>query len=126
MSDAPSPAAPAEPPKTVWQKSSRWIMIAAGIILMLSGAIKLYNSFFPSLPSCTSDTATKILRSIFTDKKVEVVNLTGLKTVTDTSDEKTCEGQIETPTEHATIYYRVYWQDRDVMVMITKVDAKPK
>ena len=101
-------------------------MVAAGIILMLSGAIKLVGYFFPSLPSCTSDTATAILRKIFSDKKIAVTNLSGLKTVTDTSSEKTCEGQIETATETAILHYRVYWQNRDVTVMITKVDAKPK
>jgi uncharacterized protein YcfL len=101
-------------------------MLAAGVILMLSGAIKLIGYFFPSLPSCSADTTAAVLRNIFKQKNIEVANLTGLKTVTDTSDEKTCEGQIETTTERATIYYRVYWQDRDVTVMITKVDARPK
>ena len=126
MSDSPAPVPSAAPPQTTWQKSSRWIMLAAGIILMLSGAIKLIGYFFPSLPSCSADTTTAVLRNIFKQKNVEVANVTGLKTVTDTSDEKTCEGQIETTTERATIYYRVYWQDRDVTVMITKVDAKQK
>ena len=126
MSNAPTPAPSAAPPQTTWQKSSRWIMLAAGVILLLSGAIKLIGYFFPSLPSCTADTTTAVLRNIFKQKNVEVVNLTDLKTLTDTSSEKTCEGQIETTTERATILYRVYWQDRDVTVMITKVDARPK
>ena len=126
MYDAPAPAPPAAPPQTAWQKSSRWIMFAAGIILMLSGAIKLFTYFVPSPPSCTSDTTTAVLRNGFKQKDVEVTNLTDLKMVTDTSSEKTCEGQIETAAERATIFYRVYWQDRDVTVMITKVDAKPK
>ena len=125
MSDAPAPA-PAAAPQPSWQKVSRWILLVAGVILMLSGAIKLYGYFFPSLPSCTSETTTSILRKIFTDKKIEVTNLTALKTVTDTSSEKTCEGEVETATERATIFYRVDWQDRDDTVMITKVDAKPK
>jgi hypothetical protein len=126
MSDAPRPAAPADAPKSGWQKGSRWILIAAGVIMMLSGGIKLLTYFFPSLPSCSSDTATAVLRNIFKSKNVEVTSLSGLKTVTDTADEKTCEGQIETPAERATIYYRIYWQNRDVTVMITKVDTRPK
>jgi hypothetical protein len=117
---------PAEAPKTFWQKASRWVIGIAGVILMISGLLKLAPVLFPSLPSCSSDSATNVVRSIFKQKNVELTKLGDIKTVTDTSAEKTCEGQVETPTERATIWYRVYWRDRDVMVMITKVDAKPR
>ncbi len=101
-------------------------MLAAGGILALSGFIKLAGVFFPSLPACDSDTATAILRDIFKQKNVELTSLTGLTTLSSTSSEKTCQGQAETPRELATINYRIYWQNSEVMVMIGKVDARPK
>jgi hypothetical protein len=127
MTDAVQPSIPpTAAPKTFWQKASRWIMGVAGGVLMLSAAIKYGAVFFPSLPGCDSDTATAVLRNIFKEKNVELTSLTGITTVSSTSSEKTCQGQAETPREHATINYRVYWQGSDVMVRIGTVDARPK
>jgi hypothetical protein len=127
MTDAVQPSIPpAAAPKTFWQRASRWIMGVAGGVLILSGAIKFAGVFFPSLPACDSDTATAVLRNIFKEKNVELTSLTGITTVSSTSSEKTCQGQAETPREHATINYRVYWEGSDVMVRIGTVDARPK
>ena len=116
------PAAP--PPKTMTQKISRWVLIVAGIILMLSGIAKLFGPF--TLPACDTSTASDTLQSIFKERKIEVQRIFNLKTVSSSSSENICTGQVEAPGELATINYRIYWQERTVQVMITEVQSKPK
>jgi hypothetical protein len=114
------------PPKTAWQKASRWVLAISGFIIMIAGLIKLATVFFPGLPACNSDTATGVVRNIFKQKNVQITTLADIKPVNDGFWEKTCEARIETPIELGSMQYRIYWQDRDVMVMITAVNVKPR
>ena len=122
----PPPAATAEPPKTFTQKATRWFMIACAVIIGIGGLIKTYKVFSPSLPDCAADETTAVIRNIFKQKDVDLRSLTDMKAVTDTSSEKNCQAHIETPTETATISYRVSWQGREAQILITKVDAAPR
>ena len=131
MSETPNtvtapPAAAAAPPKTFMQKALRWFMIVCGVIIGIGGLLKTYKAFSPDLPGCSADATTAAVRNIFKEKNVELSSLTDMKTVTDTSSEKTCQARIETPTERATISYRVSWQGREAQILITKVDAVPR
>ena len=79
-----------------------------------------------TLPTCSSNTASDTLKSIFKSKDVEVTSISDFKSVTDTSSEKTCQAHVETPAELADIDYRIYWEGWTTKVMITEVKAKPK
>jgi hypothetical protein len=124
---APGGGAPAAgpAPRTFWQKATQWFIAACLMITGVLGIVKGYNSFF-SLPSCSSDTATDTVKSIFKDKNVELTALRDFKSVTDTSSEKTCQAYVETPDERANIDYRIYKEGWTTKVMITEVKAQPK
>lgn len=124
-----TPAAPEPPPspkpKRGWQKLTPFIVIAVGVIAMVRGGTQLYDAFVPHLPSCTSDVANTTLRDIYKKKNVELASLTDMKTLTDTSSEKTCQAEATTASEAATIFYSISWQGRAALIKITRVDSHP-
>jgi hypothetical protein len=105
------------------QKITRWVV---PIALIISGGGGLIKFLTPVLPSCASSNTCDSLKNIFKSKDVEVSKRDQFKTVTDTSDEKTCQAHVETPSENALIDYRIYWQGKDGQIIITKVDSTPK
>ena len=119
----PAPAEAAEPPKTFWQKASRWIIGVCGVIIAAGGLIKVYNAITPTLPSCSADTTSTAVHNIFKEKDVQLDVFNDVKTLTNTSSEKTCQAHIETPIEIGAISYRLYWEGREAKVIITKVDV---
>ena len=119
----PAPAAAAGPPKTLWQKASRWIIGACGVVVAAGGLIKVYHAVTPTLPGCTTATTSTAVHDIFKEKKVQLDVFNDVKTLTDTSSEKTCQAHIETPIEIGSISYRLYWDGRQPKVIITKVDV---
>ncbi|MGH6770628.1 MAG: hypothetical protein ACRECO_16580 [Xanthobacteraceae bacterium] len=125
MSDVPPNAAasPDAPKPTFWQRWSRWITIAAGVIILLTGLLQLLVSF--SLPGCGDKRAVDALHAIFKERKIAIDAISDFKPVTDTSSEKTCQALVKAPGELATIQYRIYWSGWTPQVMITKVDSKP-
>ncbi len=125
MSTPETPPIPpqAATPAGVKQKLYQWVSIAVGVILLLTGALRAYNAFFPSLPECSSETAKTTIGQIFKDKKVELSTLTNQKSVSDGSEEKTCQAEFTTPAEAGTLSYRIYWQGKEAEVRITAVDA---
>jgi hypothetical protein len=140
MSDTPTTATPAPAssskvpgaappaaaaPRTFWQKAAQWFIGACLIISGGLGIVKGYNNMF-TLPTCSSDTASDTLKSIFKSKDVEVTSISDFKSVTEISSEKTCQAHVETPSELADIDYRIYWEGWTTKVMITEVKAKPK
>jgi hypothetical protein len=116
-------AAP-EPPKTLWQKASPWTIGVCGVIAAVGGLVQIYKAFSPHLPSCTADSTSTAVHDIFKGKNVQLDVFNDVKTLTDTSSEKTCQAHIETPIEIGTISYRLYWDDKQAKVIITKVDVK--
>jgi hypothetical protein len=125
-SQVPGAAPPAAAaPRTFRQKATQWFIAACLIISGGLGLVKAYNNMF-TLPTCSSDTASETLKSIFKSKDVEVTSIVDFKSVTDTSSEKTCQAHVETPSELADIDYRIYWEGWTTKVMITEVKARPK
>jgi hypothetical protein len=118
-------AATAEPPKTLMQKLNRWGLIAAAIILGLISLLKIYNAFAPQLPRCGSDDVATVIRDIFKKKDVALTALNDFKTVSDGSAQRDCTAHIETPSEKATVSYRITMQGSDFQILITKVDSAP-
>ena len=121
---APPPAPPA--PAKAKPKIPQWVSAIVGVVFLLIGLNKLYHVFFPSLPGCSADTATGLVRKIFKDKDVELTSLTNVKTITDTSAQKTCQADVTTAKETAVVSYQISWQGKDVRVLITHVDAHPR
>jgi hypothetical protein len=104
----------------------RWVTILAGVVAMFAGGVQIYKAFVPDLPGCTADTTNAAIHDIFKQKNVELSSLTDFKTLTDTSSEKTCQADFLTPAEKGTINYRISWQDRSALVVITSVDTHPR
>ena len=119
-------ATPADQPKTFWQKASRWIFAVCGVVIMIGGAMKIYKAASPGLPNCDSATTKTAITDIYKEKNVTLTSLTDMKSITDTSSEKTCQAHLETAGETATVSYRLFFQDGSSKVMITKVDAKAR
>ena len=59
-------------------------------------------------------------------KNVELTSLTNIKSITDTSSEKTCQADFLTPAETGTIHYQISKQDGSTQLRITKVDTHPR
>jgi hypothetical protein len=118
----PTAQAPAKQKKVL----PRWVTIVAGIAAMIAGGVQIYKAFAPDLPSCTADTTNNAIHDIFKQKNLELTSLTDIKTLTDTSSEKTCTADFLTPAEKGTISYRISWQDRSAQVLITSVDTHPR
>ncbi len=95
-----------------------------GVIAAAGGLIKIYKVFSPDLPGCTADTTSTAVHDIFKGKNVQLDVFNDVKTLTDTSSEKTCQAHIETPIEIGTISYRLYREDKQAKVIITNVDVK--
>jgi hypothetical protein len=128
MTETPSvtpPVKTAEPPKTFVQKLSQWVTIGAGVILGLIGLLKVYNAFVPQLPTCASDETNAVLHDIFKKKDIALTTLNDFKMVSEASAQRDCQAHIETPSEKATVSYRITLQGKDFQVMITKVEAAP-
>lgn len=122
----PAPAADAAAQaSTLTQKISRWVTIAAGIIIGLIGLLKVYNYMVPQMPAC-ADSNTAVIRDIVKKKDVALTQLSDLKLDTETKSERNCLAHIETASETGTIAYRITMQGKEFQVMITKVDAKPR
>lgn len=120
MPDAET-SVPAAPPTE--KKWLTWLKWGAGAFIAIAGGIvaiaKLTEPFV--LPTCDSKRSLDTLRGIFKDKNLPDPTLTGAKEVTSTSDEKTCEVDYAVPNEKGALDYRVYWEGKDVKVMISKV-----
>jgi len=113
-------------PKKPQSKIVRWFSIVVGLILMASGLLKVYHVFVPELPACTSASADTSIHNIFKQKNVELTSLTNIKSITDTSSEKTCQADFLTPAETGTIYYQISKEDGSTQLRITKVDTHPR
>ena len=125
----PEQTANAQPPAQsggFQQKLVAWVSSAVGVILLAIGFMRAYDSIFPSLPGCTSDSAKTTLGEIFKEKKLELSSLTNQKVLTDSSSEKTCQADFTTPAEAGTLSYRISWKDKEAQVRITNVDAHPR
>ncbi|HTT48185.1 MAG TPA: hypothetical protein VMG39_09305 [Pseudolabrys sp.] len=121
-----APAAePAAQAPTFMQKLSRWVTIAAGLVLGLVGLLKVYNAFVPQLPSCDDSKTADVIRGIFQQKDIALTKLTDLKLANESGGERNCTAHIETASETATISYSLTLQGKEFQVRITKVDAKP-
>ena len=107
----------------VQSKLVRWASAAVGLIFLITGALQLYHVYVPALPGCTSDTAKTTLIDIYKKKDVALESVTKQQTLTDGSSEKTCQADIATASEAATLFYRIYWQDKAAQIQITKVDT---
>src|SRR5262249_52102949 len=101
------------------------VVAIALLITGIGGIAKGLGPYF-FLPSCDSSTTADTLKNIFKSKDVELTRVSNSTTLTSTSSDMTCQANIETPDELATIGYRIYWDGWSATVMITKVDAKPK
>jgi hypothetical protein len=125
--DKPAPAADAAAQApTLTQKISRWVTIAAGIILGLIGLLKVYNYMVPQMPACADSNTADVIRDIFKKKDVALTQLSDLELDTETKSERNCLAHIETEGETGTIAYRITMQGKEFQVMISKVDAKPR
>ena len=89
------------------------------VIGALIGAAKLYENF--TLPSCDAKRSLDTLQTIFKDKNLPSPTLTDAKEVAHTADDKNCEAAYAIPNEKGVLEYRVYWKEKDVQVLITKV-----
>jgi len=120
MSNAAAPAPVAPPTDKKWLVWLKWgaaafSVVAGGLVLIA----KLAEPYV--LPNCDSKRATDTLRSIFKDKNLPDPTLTGAKETGSTKDDKTCETAYAIPNEKGALDYRVYWEGKDVKVLITKV-----
>lgn len=116
---------PAAQQPTLTQKLTRWVTIAAGLIIGLVGLLKLYNAFVPQMPNCGDSQTTDVIRNIFKSKNIALTKLDSAKLDNETSAERNCVAHIETSSETGTISYRITMQGKEFQVLITKVDAKP-
>jgi hypothetical protein len=114
---APPPAAPAKRNWLFWIRRGLAVFsIIVGSIVILA---KLAEPFV--LPNCNSKRAHDTLRNIFKEKNLPDPTLTDTKEITHTTDEKTCEAAFVIPDEKGVVDYRIYWKEKDVQVMITRV-----
>jgi len=90
-------------------------VVVGGIVALA----KLAEPFV--LPNCNSKRAHETLRNIFKEKNLPDPTLTDTKEIAHTNDEKTCEAAYAIPNEKGVLDYRIYWKEKDVQVMITKV-----
>jgi hypothetical protein len=104
-----------------WAKLQQWAYTILAVVLMLIGAMKIYNVFFPSLPGCASDSTRETLGDIFKQKNLALTTLTNQRMLTDGKSEKTCQADFKTATESGTLTYRIYWQDKNAQIQITEV-----
>jgi hypothetical protein len=118
---APAAAPQVEPnAKPGWsQRLTRWAGAAVGVVVLISGGVKLLENF--TLPPCDSSRSLDTIKSIFKDKKLPDPTLSDAKTVTSERSEKTCQTSYEIPNEKGTLDYRVFWDGWSAKVMITKV-----
>lgn len=129
MSDIANPPPASGEPKPkwwetpFWKKFQQWTTGILGVIIAVLGAVKLYHTFVPALPSCAASETGDVIRKIFKDKKLDLTKLNDMKTVTSAATEEDCQANIETADETATIDYHVNLQGREFLVKITKVDA---
>jgi hypothetical protein len=88
-----------------------WLYRIAGwfivVVAVLIGAVQLLDLFV--LPECDSKRARDTLQKIFTDRKIELRQLTDIKSLSSTSSEKSCQARAETPEEQALIFYGITW-----------------
>jgi len=113
----------AAPPAKAQSKLQRVAYAVVGVILFLVGLMRLYFVFFPGLPGCSSDAARSTIIDIYKKKNVEITELSNQRTLTDSSTENTCQADVKTPTQTATLSYRIYWKGKTAEVLITKVDT---
>jgi hypothetical protein len=121
MTDTPPAATPAPP--TAKSRWSRWITFAAGIILLLRGALQIALTF--TLPACGDKRATDTLHEIFKQQKVTINRITDYQLVTEGESDRTCSAVVDAPGEKANITYRIYWDGWTVKVMIAEVKSTP-
>lgn len=120
---APTPAS--APPKNSFLRKARpWLFTAAGVVFLIGGALNIYKGFAPNLPGCSSQTIKDTIHDIFKQKKLQLTSLSGIKTRTESSSEKTCQADIATPNQKATISYQIFWQGSSPQVRIAHVQLK--
>ena len=126
MSDTPPPAATSAPPAaqpTFLQRWSRWISVAAGVIIGLTLLLQLLFMF--TLPGCGDKRATDTLHAIFRQQKITIDRIRDFKLVSEGESDRTCAAVVEAPGEVANITYRIFWEGWTVKVMIGEVQSKP-
>ena len=111
--DTPPPPAP----PTRGQNITRWTTAAVGLVVGIIGRVRLYNSFFV-LPSCDSTRASDTLSSIYRDNKIEVKGISNLTSVSSSSSEHACTGQVQMPDGPTAISYRIFWDGWTARVAI--------
>ena len=120
-----SAGTPAAAKPTFWQKASNWAYIVLGFVFIAIGAIKVIDAF--TLPSCTAERTDTTIRDIFKSKNVELTKITDMKTVSQTSSERTCTAHVESKDETANIDYKISWNGWTAQVLIATVrDEKQK
>lgn len=102
-------------------KPMRWMMRGLQIAGAIVAGLIILGKFTSSgkLPDCDAKEATDAVKEIYEERAKKPVALSGVKTVAKSDDQRRCIVTIAINGDTATTGYRVYWQDKKVMVRPT-------
>jgi hypothetical protein len=114
-------AAPAStvPKAKVASWYTRFVYPILAFVFIVVSLIRVYNFFFPSLPSCDGSVARDTLSDIFKRDNLQASSYEQVKTLTTSKDELTCSASLKmSDGAIMEIVYRIYWQGKDAYVAI--------
>ncbi|HEX4768890.1 MAG TPA: hypothetical protein VH414_21705 [Lichenihabitans sp.] len=118
---APPPAKPV--PK--WQ---RWLTIFVGIVVMITGAVRVANYFVTkdNLPACDSRRAKDTLSDAFKEKKLNPTSYSEIKTISSSNDLVECEATLPAGDQGTLdVQYKFVRSDAGQQIQYT-IGAKPQ